>query len=137
MIIHKELSGDYIHNPHKIIQVDILNKEYRLEGGLVAHFSEEDDYELVEQNPAWSEEDEEMVDNIFKAIQHLLKENDSWGFLEDCLDWLKSLKNRVQPHWKPTEGQMQALEFVVQYHAFASQDTREKIVALFNDLKKL
>jgi len=52
MIIHKELGGDYIHNPHKIIQVDILDKKYRLEGGLVAHFGEQDDYELVEQKPA-------------------------------------------------------------------------------------
>ena len=51
MIIHKELGGDYIHNSHKIIQVDMLDKEYRLEGGLVAHFSEQDDYELVEQKP--------------------------------------------------------------------------------------
>lgn len=50
---------------------------------------------LNEQNPAWSEEDEDMEDNIFKAIQHLLKQNDSWGFLEECLDWLKSLKNRI------------------------------------------
>jgi len=51
IIIHKELGGDYIHNPHKIIQVDILDKKYRLEGGLVAHFGEQDDYELVEQKP--------------------------------------------------------------------------------------
>lgn len=52
MIIHKELGGDYIHNPHKIIQVDMLDKKYRLEGGFVAHFSEQDDYELIEQKPA-------------------------------------------------------------------------------------
>ena len=55
IIIHKELGGDYIHNPHKIIQVDISDKKYRLEGGLVAHFGEQDDYELLEQKPAkWS-----------------------------------------------------------------------------------
>ena len=36
IIIHKELGGDYIHNPHKIIQVDISDKKYRLEGGLVS-----------------------------------------------------------------------------------------------------
>ena len=48
-IIHKDLGGDYIHNPHKIIQVDVLENKYRLEDGLTMHFSEQDDYELVEQ----------------------------------------------------------------------------------------
>lgn len=81
-----------------------------------------------EQNPTWSEEDKDMVDNIFKAIQHLLKENDSWGFLEDCFDWLKSIKNRVQPHWKPTEEQLMALRDAI--------DNNE-MELLYNDLKKL
>ena len=48
-IIHKDLGGDYIHNPHKIIQVDVLENKYLLEDGLTMHFSEQDDYELVEQ----------------------------------------------------------------------------------------
>ena len=69
MIIHKELGGDYIHNPHKIIQVDILDKKYRLEGGLVAHFSEQEDYELVEQKPADKVEPSIFKDRLLELFQ--------------------------------------------------------------------
>ena len=40
------------HEPWKIMQVDILDKKYRFKDGYVIHFSQEDDYELVEQKPA-------------------------------------------------------------------------------------
>jgi hypothetical protein len=102
IIIHKELGGDYIHNPHKIIQVDILDKKYRLEGGLVAHFGEQDDYELLEQKPAWSEEDEKVLQDIIyniglEATKHLpspLAKGKNETNL--YIDWLKSLKNKLQ-----------------------------------------
>ena len=76
IIIHKELGGDYIHNPHKIIQVDILDKKYRLEGGLVAHFGEQDDYELVEPNPAWSEEvqEEQVSEEFINSLDTMLND---------------------------------------------------------------
>ena len=67
------------------------------------------------QKPAWSEEDEDMVDNIFKAIQHLLKENESWNFLEDARDWLKSLKSRVQPQPKFELSEEDAINFNLVY----------------------
>ena len=106
MIIHKELGGDYIHNPHKIIQVDILDEKYRLEGGLVAHFGEQDDYELVEQKPAdtekgakgndreipnsaWSEEDEARFESCIKVLQT------SDGYDTINAKWLKNIKDRV------------------------------------------
>ncbi len=96
MIIHKELGGDYIHNPHKIIQVDILDKKYRLEGGLVAHFSEQEDYGLVEQNPAWSEEDEKLVKNLISTLSNLYARNlIKKETKEKYTNWLKSLKDRI------------------------------------------
>jgi len=94
-------------------------------------FSEESYYELVEQDPAWSEEDEDMVDNIFKAIQHLLKENDSWGFLEDCLEWLKALKERYT--WKPTEQQLYDMEYIMTHYP----NIRGMVESIYNKLKKL
>ena len=45
-IIHKELGGDYIHEPHKIVRIDMLNKKYYSEDGYYVKFSEQDDYEL-------------------------------------------------------------------------------------------
>lgn len=93
-----------------------------------------------EQNPAWSEEDERIKQDIENLIHFALRDGSAVSpaadtTKENALDWLKSLKNRCT--WKPSDGQMQALEFVVQYHAFGNTDNREKIVALFNDLKKL
>lgn len=42
-----------------------------------------------EQNPAWSEEDEKMLDSIIDCI-------DGTGLLDfDQIDWLKSLKDRI------------------------------------------
>lgn len=46
-------------------------------------------YKEVEQNPARSEEDEEMLDSIIDCI-------DGTGLLDfDQIDWLKSLKDRI------------------------------------------
>ena len=46
-IIHKDSGGDYIHKPHKIVRIDIVNKKYYLEDGNSVNFSEQDDYELL------------------------------------------------------------------------------------------
>lgn len=126
MIIHKELGGDYIHNSHKIIQVDILDKKYRLEGGLVAHFSEEDNYELVEQKSAWSKEDEHRIKDIIYFLDTAKKHYASTVELDACIDWLKSLK--PQSHWKPTEEQLMALRDAIDNNEMES---------LYNDIKKL
>lgn len=45
-IIHIDSGGDYIHEPHKIVRVDLLSKKYYLEDGNSVNFSEQDDYEL-------------------------------------------------------------------------------------------
>ena len=51
-----------------------------------------------EQNPAWSEEDERMCNASIRACQYMVEnfENSTWDY-EDAIDWLKSLKNKVQP----------------------------------------
>ena len=86
-----------------------------------------------EQKPYWSEDDEKMM----QCIQNYANSSASNFDYDNIRIWFRNIKKRVQPRWKPTDGQMQALELIVQYHVFADQDKREKIVALFNDLKKL
>lgn len=93
-----------------------------------------------EQNPAWSEQDEANLQFAIDDFQFCVYNNQfpvvyNTEKHKEVLASLKSLKERCT--WKPSDGQMQALELVVQYHAFANTDNREKIVALFNDLKKL
>ena len=50
--IIKFKTKDGYSEPWQIIQVDMLDKKYRLKDGYVLHFSEEDAYELVEQKAA-------------------------------------------------------------------------------------
>ena len=49
-------------------------------------------------NPAWSEEDERMCNASIRACQYMVEnfENSTWDY-EDAIDWLKSIKNKVQP----------------------------------------
>ena len=94
----------------------------------------------AKQKPARSEKDFDDFFNLESVIDivEMYGKGEAPLYGDDVtseLEWLKSLRDKV--YWKPTDGQMQALELVVQYHAFADQDKREKIVALFNDLKKL
>jgi len=51
------------------------------------------DYELVEQKPAWSEEDREMRMKVLKYLSTRCSVNE----YEEAENWLKSLKERVQP----------------------------------------
>lgn len=136
MIIHKELGGDYIHNPHKIIQVDILDKKYRLEGGLVAHFGEQDDYELVEQKHAWTEEDENRINRLIAYFE----DKESFTAEDDIVyaKWLKSLKERYT--WKPNDVQMHYLSWIANVKlgdSMVEQEVSKHLNELLEDLKKL
>ena len=55
----------------------------------------------VEQNPSWSEEDENLlklsVENLTEIKDRFGKD---YGRVGDCINWLKSLKGRVQPQQK-------------------------------------
>ncbi len=85
-----------------------------------------------EQKPAWSEDDEQMREDAIEAIKHLISTNESWSYLEDSLDWLKSL--RPQPHWKPSEEQMKALKYALGEGGHYSKSALE---SLYSDLQKL
>ena len=82
----------------KIIAVDT---EYRLSecNGTHLPFDSQDAYEIVEQKPVWSEEDEEM----FKSLKTLLNDASCYSCTEGVdkiLSWLKPIKDRVQPQPK-------------------------------------
>jgi hypothetical protein len=67
--------------------------------------AEKKELKKVEQSPAWSEEDEEMLKDIIRglnATEHLLYTHDAQGKtqIQGRIDWLKSLKEKVQPQPK-------------------------------------
>ena len=93
-------------------------------------------FELVEQKPAWSEEDKMMLQY---AIEHFERQKrncvEGGGrkkVMQEFIDWLKSLK--PQNTWKPSIAQLNALSIVSKGNA---PDDIEAIVSLYQDLKKL
>lgn len=62
--------------------------------------AEKKELKKIEQKPLWSEEDEKMLAQVINEIE-AIKSNSSTVFekniAQDKIDWLKSLKDRVQP----------------------------------------
>ena len=117
--------------PFKI--VDIIEDNYVSDDGKAYSISLQDGWELVEQNPAWSEEDEAVLDALIRSLEgeHIYV---SPHLAAACL---KSLKERVQPkpEWKQEnteyltdfENAMMHIggSFFGQYAALDPNDTNE------------
>lgn len=75
----------------------------------------------------WSEEDEKILDEL---LDHCNTENATW------YNFLKSFRH--QPHWKPTEGQMNKLNVAIAcYEGDWGEDNAKPLRELFEQLKKL
>jgi hypothetical protein len=80
--------------------------------------SEKKELKKIEQNLAWSEEDEKFFDGIIANLEYLMDRANTYTLkqsLQKRIDWLKSL--RPQSQWKPSEEQMKALNEVLNYAA--------------------
>ena len=96
-----------------------------------------------QQNPVWSEEDDYNVQCLAAKVTSDIQ-NGNVGRNQELIDWLKSLKDRVQPQkqWKPSEEQMDALEHFVRsigesgYACPYDNDTK-LIYSLLEQLKQL
>lgn len=93
--------------------------------------AEKKELKKIEQNPAWSEEDELILKEIISDYESASK---SFCGHQGKLDWLKSLRPN---HWKPSEEQIEALERCVEYLEESDNEDAEEIESLHNDLKKL
>lgn len=96
---------------------------------------------MKEQKQEWSKEDEKIRARLYEYFQELLKRNEDcykyggyvrWEDLDvmSIIAWLKSL--RPKSHWKPSEGQMKALQ-----NAVALTACDKELARLYNQLKKL
>lgn len=88
-----------------------------------------------------NEQTYKAFDTIFENYERLYgtKQDTTMKHLsnkeDDVIDWLKSLKNRLQPTWKPTEEQLQTLKDTINHDAkYTRVDVLESLI---NDLKKL
>lgn len=88
-----------------------------------------------EQRPAeWSEEDEIRKNAIANWLVEQGNAKYSGFYAFQLIDWLKSL--RPQPHWKPSEYQMQGLRRGI-VKAEEGSDAQNAMKSLYEDLKKL
>ena len=84
----------------------------------------------------WSEEDKAMIDDIIFSLPRMAN-----GSIEMLPSVAKSYSERLkslQPHWKPSEEQMKALEIIIKgffANAFSGH-ILERIKTLYNDLRK-
>jgi len=81
--------GDEIKtdNGESLTITKIDDKGYWSEDLFICTFDDSAKWELVEQKPAWSDEDEDKIKSILFHIEDV--EN------KDVIDWLKSLKQRI------------------------------------------
>ena len=135
VIIPKFRIGDEIKtaNEESLIITKIDEKGYWSEDLFICDFDEECLWDLVEQNHAWSEEDESW----FKEIELMcLNFSNDTDYREKFLTWLKSLKEIFT--WKPSEEQMELIKDIV--FKDRQKITRKELAifhSIYNDLKKL
>lgn len=96
----------------------------------------------IKQNHAWSEEDEYLLVETIQHLEELIRIDKAKHcacdvqYYQRDIDWLKSLKNCVQPQWKPSEEQIQALEYQV-HSTYAGSWQYKASKELLEQLKKL
>ena len=88
----------------------------------------------VEQNPAWSEEDEEMIDSIIGNIKYLYSIGSCDNATVDKkVNWLKSLS--PQSTWKPSEEQLNALHWCVMNVGSTEHQVLQELLEQLEKLK--
>jgi len=166
LIIPKFRIGDYVKNVNdkreSIYEIVYIDKEcyiceYRGKENMgdkaVMHFAFDYPYLiLVEQKPAWSEEDEEIVEALNDYVKNLdilfskIKIGDkdilSKEFRGKVQSWLKYLKNRIQPQQEWGEEDNEHLERILkelenQYQRPINSPYLDKIESDYNWLKYL
>ena len=103
--------------------------------------SEKKELKKIEQNSAWSEEDEIKIKSIIAFLKSpsLCAMDENKGVIDANIKYLKSLKGRVQPqnHWKPSNAQIGALLSKLPTIKGGGYEIQCVLETLYDDLKKL
>ena len=92
-------------------------------------------YGNAEQNPAWSEEDEEMLKSIVNVLEVMPSANFIPIKRETMIPWLKSIKDRYT--WKPSDEQIKALLSKLPVIKGGGDKVQDILESLYQDLLKL
>ena len=128
--------GDTVKDPYGDLYhiTEIIDDSYKTDDGRFILFKNQEVYTLFNFTD-WSEEDDRMYNRIVSFIpQHLTAES-----YTACINWFKGLKDRVQPHpqWMPSDEQMNAFDAILVYNPPCSDECRNHLITLYNELKKL
>lgn len=126
------------YHPATKEQCDILFQKMK-EAGYEWN-AEKKELKKIEQKSAWSEEDEDALDIAIRIIQN--GGDDCAGILDSnkVLDWLKSLKERVQPQPKKEWSEedetkiVKLKSFIAQCNGF-NKENRNKVFDLIDSIK--
>ena len=109
-------AGDKVLVDGKICTIKLVNEDNYIvdENGrdVQEHFSYTKDWELVEQKPAWSEEDEKYINDI---TNYFVEYDDLKHKVSDVVNWLKSLKDRVQQKQEWSEEDVTMLDSAIAF----------------------
>ena len=96
-----------------------------------------DNANKVEQSSAWSEEDDYNVQCLVAKVTSDIQ-NGNVGRNQELIDWLKSIKDRVQPQnlWKPSEEQIQCLYDAIE-HYHTNGYPASKLNELYEQMSKI
>lgn len=102
--------GDFTIYPEVFTVSKVGEAHYLDKNGFTIPIKNQDQWELVEQKPAWSEEDESLcmqIEGLLKVC--LVKNLLSFDLYKKMCDLLKSLKDRVQPKQEWSEEDEEAI----------------------------
>ena len=132
--IAKKHNSD-IHDFGSFTITDITGGKYWYNDRIICDILEQDEwenYEPVRQKPAWNEEDKEKLDNAVYACINI------YGKDSPTVDWLKSLKDRVQPKQEWSEEDKAKIvklkSFIAQCKGF-NKENRNKAFDLIDSIK--
>ena len=123
--------------------IDIKDGKYIFDNGGFICIEEQGLWQLVGQDPAWSEEDERIYKVVLEILNSWSKGTISGEIIppntDRYINWLKFLKDRVQPQntWKPSDEQMEALGKICEWISLPTAEILDEIRSLYNELKKL
>ena len=93
--------------------------------------AEKKELKKIEENSTWRGDDEKLINNVIELIDNGSLDRDEKDFY---IEKLKSLKERVQPQWKPSKEQLTAIKHVSSEYIGSWQP---EMLTLFDDLKTL
>ena len=137
--IRKEIRNFIFNYPEYLIERDSWLTWLEKQGKTSPIISNPSNIGKVEQKPTWSEEDQEIWEEISNLLWEGFKKTYTKFSWDEIKGWIKpkiesfKIRAQSQSYWKPTDEQMNALDDVI-----SSRGIKYDVLSeLWKDLEKL